>query len=263
MHFKRFILYGLFIGLFCCTGISYTLNTTSIISTLAEKQITANNPYNTVNEIPLPSGFTRINRSHDSFGQWLTDLKLKRNKTVYLYDGTPKANQTAQFAVIDISVGDKNLQQCADAVMRLRAEYLFKSGKYSDIHFSDNNGKVYQFDRPYTIGHLHQYLEKVFGMCGSASLSKQLTPAYFNNIEPGNILIRGGFPGHVVIIIDVAANKEGKKIFMLAQSYMPAQNIHVLVNPMDKTLSPWYEANGENAIVTPEYIFTNKEMKSW
>lgn len=100
-------------------------------------------------------------------------------------------------------------------------------------------------------------------MCGSASLSKQLKSVSFNTIQPGDVLIRGGFPGHVVIVMDVAVNKEGKKIFMLAQSYMPAQDIHVLVNPTSKILSPWYEANGATMIVTPEYVFTNRELKRW
>ena len=190
-------------------------------------------------------------------------IKLKESKTVYLFNGSKKLNQQAQFAVLDISVGNKDLQQCADAVMRLRAEYLFTANKFESISFADNEGGVYLFSQPYSREHLHTYLQKVFGMCGSASLSKQLRPATIETIKPGDVFIRGGFPGHAAIVMDVAANAEGKRIFMLAQSHMPAQDIHVLANPMDKNLSPWYEVNDNNEIVTPEYVFKRNELKSW
>ena len=57
----------------------------------------------------------------ETFGAWLRSVPLKKNLTVYLYNGVPKRNQEAQFAVLDVSVGHEDLQQCADAVMRLRA----------------------------------------------------------------------------------------------------------------------------------------------
>jgi len=63
--------------------------------------------------------------------------------------------------------------------------------------------------------------------------------------------------------MDVAENTAGKKIFMLAQSYMPAQDIHVLINPLHDALSPWYEVNDDNKIITPEYLFYRNELKSW
>ena len=76
-------------------------------------------------------------------------------------------------------------------------------------------------------------------MCGTASLSKQLkTKIDLKEVEPGDVLIRGGFPGHAVIIMDVGTNNAGNKIFLLAQSYMPAQDIHVLNNHSNKNLSP-------------------------
>jgi len=75
---------------------------------------------------------------------------------------------------MDISVGNKDLQQCADAVMRLRAEYLFEMKKFDQVFFTDNANTRYQFTSPYTKDHLLRYLETVFGMCGSASLEKQL-----------------------------------------------------------------------------------------
>ena len=170
----------------------------------------------------------------------------------------------AQFAVLDISVGNKDLQQCADAVMRLRAEYLFAEKRFDAISFTDNEHTVYSFQPPYTRENFMNYMERVFGMCGSASLSKQLQPVDdFSAIQPGDVLIRGGFPGHAAIVTDVAENAAGKKIFTIAQSYMPAQDIHLLVNPANENISPWYEVNNDKRIVTPEYLFYKTELKRW
>ena len=82
-------------------------------------------------------------------------------------------------------------------------------------------------------------------------------------IQPGDVLIHGGFPGHAVIVIDVAINKDGRKIYLLAQSYMPAQDIHVLKNYVNPDISPWYKVNDETEIKTPEYTFTKYELKRW
>jgi len=38
---------------------------------------------------------------------------------VFLYNGKIKQNQQAQFAVLDIGIGNKDLQQCADIILRL------------------------------------------------------------------------------------------------------------------------------------------------
>jgi hypothetical protein len=92
---------------------------------------------------------------------WLRKRGLKKDKTVYLFNGAEKKIQSAQFAVLDIPVGDKDLQQCADAVMRLRGEYLFASKNFSDIIFTDNEDGKYEFTEPFTEDHLYTYLEKV------------------------------------------------------------------------------------------------------
>jgi hypothetical protein len=228
------------------------------------KSLSAKNPFQTINAILLPEGYVRTKADTNSFAGWLRRVRLKVDKTVYLYDGRPKINQRAQFAVLDISVPRKNLQQCADAVMRLRAEYLFAEKQFAIINFTDNANTAYTFHMPYTKENFMLYMERVFGMCGSASLSKQLKPVTdFSTIQPGDVLIRGGFPGHAVIVMDVAENAEGKRIFMLAQSYMPAQDIHLLVNPADENLSPWYKEDKTQKILTPEYLFYKTELKKW
>src|SRR5262245_42568585 len=74
-----------------------------------------------IGDIPLPENYDRLPLPASSFGQWMRKLPLKKDTKVYLYNGTLKGNQSAQYAVLDLSVGTKDLQQCADAVMRLRA----------------------------------------------------------------------------------------------------------------------------------------------
>ncbi len=219
-------------------------------------------PVYKVNDIAVPAGYKTINNLQ-GFGEWLSSVSLKKDNTVYLYDGSEKQNQSAQYAVLDISVGNQNLQQCADAVMRLRAEYLYSAGKYDQIAFKDNTGKEYRFTAPYDRSRFQQYLLTVFGMCGSASLSKQLKQKDIRDVIPGDVFIRGGFPGHAVIVMEVAENPAGEKLCLLAQSYMPAQDIHILNNPNDDSLSPWYKVDERETIITPEYIFKKTELKGW
>jgi len=53
--------------------------------------------------------------------------------------------------------------------------------------------------------------------------------------------------------VDVAQDEHGQRVFLLAQSYMPAQDIHVLKNPGSN--SPWYPARLGKTLVTPEWVF--------
>jgi hypothetical protein len=257
----------LFFCLLLCVACNNTASSSDSKLRSSQKPVAGmadKNPYHTINAIPLPGSFVRVKADSNSFAGWLRNIPLKEKKTVYLFNGTSKNNQLAQFAVLDISVGNKDLQQCADAVMRLRAEYLFAAKRFDEIIFTDNERGVYSFSQPYSKDHFTKFMERVFGMCGSASLAKQLKRVTsFSAIEPGDVLIRGGFPGHAAIVLDVAVNKDGKKIFMLAQSYMPAQDIHVLVNPKNDDLSAWYEVNDNSKIITPEYLFYTYELKRW
>jgi Domain of unknown function (4846) len=224
----------------------------------------ADNPYKTIGEIPPPAGFSRIRPEKNSFAEWLGNIGLKKNKTVFLFDGRPKTNQSAQFAVLDISVGKKDLQQCADAIMRLKAEYLYSVKRFDEIGFVDNNQKRYilgpEKDRP----HFDAYLEKVFLHCGTLSLEKQLKPLRaLSDLQTGDVLIQGGSPGHAMLIVNMAIQaKTGEKIYLLAQGYMPAQDIHVVVNPGQGTNNPWY-ALRPGPVDTPEWDFPKGHFKTW
>ncbi|MBL0155082.1 MAG: hypothetical protein IPP93_17040 [Chitinophagaceae bacterium] len=227
----------LFIMASCTTGD----DSQSSAEALLKKSISSNSlpvTIKRISDIPLPKGYIRLKPEAGSFAAWLKMLPLKKDKTVFLYNGQPKRNQQAQYAVVDMSTGKEDLQQCADVVMRLRAEYLFSAGKYNEIRFTDFEGKAYAWKGGNNRAGFDQYLRTVFGMCGSASLEKQLnTVTDFTAIKPGDVLIRGGFPGHAVIVADMAMNKKGDKIYLLIQGYQPAQDTHVLVNPLNSNLS--------------------------
>jgi hypothetical protein len=235
--------------------------------------------------IKVPEGYERIPIDEKSFGYYLRNLPLKPDGTdVFLYNGEPKANKV-HAAVIDMDIGYQDLQQCADAVIRLRAEYLFERKLYGMIHFKFTNGFQADYekwalgyridvqgnvvkwvktaDRSYEYKVFRRYLDVVFTYAGTYSLARELLKAEYRDIQPGDVFIRGGSPGHAVIVVDVAVNKStGQKIFLLAQSYMPAQDIHALINPSDPDLSPWYSMNPDDKIIqTPEWEFGVDELK--
>jgi hypothetical protein len=103
-------------------------------------------------------------------------------------------------------------------------------------------------------------MNMVFQYAGSASLSKELKSVPNEDIQPGDVFIQGGSPGHAVQVMDVVKNAEGKKLFLLAQSYMPAQEMHVLVNLKNDAISPWYEIP-EGELITPEWTFPANSLK--
>lgn len=236
--------------------------------------------------IQPPAGYERVATESGSFAEWLRYLPLKAGKPdVLLWNGQPKHNQSAHAAVLQIDVGDKDLQQCADAVMRLRAEYLWSAKRYSDIQFrftSGHNAPYTQWKQGYRplisgnkvswvkkahpnsdYANFKQYLQQIFTYCGTSSLSKELHAVPNpTQIEAGDVWIRGGFPGHAVVVLDVAQDpNSGEKRFLLAQSYMPAQEIHLLNNPNNPAISPWYDTNFGNTLHTPEWDFDRQQLK--
>ena len=106
-----------------------------------------------------------------------------------------------------------------------------------------------------------RYLDMVFAYAGTLSLSKEKKKVSLDDIKIGDVFLKGEDPGHCAIVLDIAENKATKeKLFMLAQSYMPAQDIHVLKNPENSELSPWFSVNFGEILLTPEWKFYKHQL---
>lgn len=232
-----------------------------------------------------PTGYERIEPAPNSFDAYLQNLPLKPAEAeVKYYNGQTKYNRDIYIAVVDIDVGTRDLQQCADAIMRLRAEYLWAQRAYGDIHFNFTNGwradyskwregyrvkvdgnktswyKAGDMDTSYR--GFRRYMDLVFTYAGTWSLEKELNRTDISAMQIGDIFIQGGSPGHAVIVVDMAVHPEtGQKVFLLAQSYMPAQDIQILQNPMNNALNPWYELDFGETLYTPEWTFRASDLK--
>lgn len=238
--------------------------------------------------IAPPAGYIRETGDINSFTTYLRNLPLlPQGSKVMLYNGQEKRNQSAAFAVVDMEIGNRDLQQCADAAIRLRAEYLWKHKRYNEIKFNFTNGFTVEYTKwaegnrikvngnktqwyvsvngsDYSYKTFRSYLNMIFTYAGTASLSKELQTVPYTFLQPGDIFIKGGSPGHAVIVMDVAVHPvTNKKMFLLAQSYMPAQQIHILVNPLNSKLSPWYELaeTDSGKLYTPEWTFEKRDLK--
>lgn len=235
--------------------------------------------------ITPPPGFTRIPAAPGSFARWLRDLPLQPlGAPVRLYTGADKRRQDAHVAVVDIDVGSRDLQQCADAVMRLRAEWLRATGRDSEIAFNYTGGgrvpwtRWARGERPSSDGQrwsrtarsdesyvsFRRYLDQVFTYAGTYSLERELRPVALADARTGDIFIKGGFPGHAVLVADMVENAQtGERRFLLLQSFMPAQDIHVLRNPRDPAGGPWYALDFTGDLLTPEWTFPPGSLRRW
>ena len=231
--------------------------------------------------LPTPSLTLKRNESTDesSWPYFLQHLPEKKGAVVD-YKGRPVPNQQKKAAIIDYDIGNRDLQQCADALMRLRAEFLFKQKRYADIHFQFTNGDEYSFlaycngkrpapngnalryttVSPVAINHenLRKYLDIVYAYAGTISLAKELQAA--SRFTIGTVVITPGSPGHCFIIVDEATLANGDQVYKLVEGYTPAQSIYVLQNLAEPQLGHWHRLQ-KGVITTATYSFTSYQLK--
>ncbi len=223
------------------------------------------NPWNvrTVGDISTPIGYTRVDGSYAKFMRSLP-LKKKGSK-VKLFTGGNARLQYLSAAVIDIPMLS-NAEQCADMTMRLRAEYLFSQGRYSEIRFRDVNGNTLQYRGGNSRKALEKFLKKAYGVCSTFSVSRETEPRKISEVQPGDVLVyparKAKRMGHALIVIDVA--RRGKKVaIMCAEGNTPAREAHVVRN-LNPIYNPWFFFDGdENILLVSVFHFNKNELRHY
>lgn len=201
----------------------------------------------------VPPGYERVSMDSNGWGKFLRQLPLRLDRSsVRSYAGETVAAPAAAVALLP--VGDRDLQQCADAILRLRAEFLWHRNRREEIafHFTSGDRSAWsdwaegerfriegaRVDRirraapDRTRPNFLNYLRHLFTYAGTRSLSHDTRSVGAGEaIRPGDIFVDPGSPGHAVLVLDVAENPAGERIALLGQSFMPAQEFHVLESP--------------------------------
>ena len=236
--------------------------------------------------IPAPQGYTWEVPPQNSFAEFLVNFKLKPEAfPVRDYSDNPISKQYHHAAVFDIDVGNKDLQQCADAWMRLYGEYLWQQKRFDEIAFEFTSRQKLawndfkkgmrtteirdsvrfrqsgKYDDSYK--NFRQYLNLIFRYAGTISLDRETVTILKNSdIQVGDIILKPGSPGHSVFVVGIAKNTSGKRAYLLAQSFMPAQDIHVIKNHENRFLSPWYQLDvNAKELRTAKYLFKPFSIK--
>ncbi len=241
---------------------------------------------NLESRINPPQGYSRVSSLEGELTYYMRNLTLKSyDSPLMLYNGSPKFNQNNHVAIFDLSLGDRDLQQCADSLIRIYAEYFWSIEAYDKINFHLTNGflmeytkwregyrikvdankvswvKSASYDDSYE--EFLRYLNMVFAYAGTLSLSAECESISVEELIPGDMFLKGGSPGHCVMVVDMATDQEGNRCYLLAQGYMPAQDFHILKNPLHPD-DPWYYSSEiSEQVHTPEWQFVEGSTARW
>ena len=216
-----------------------------------------------------PEGYERVISS--PYHKWVINQKIILDEPVYYHTGyiKPGLNET-YIAKFDYKIGTRDLHQCADATIYLHAKYNWDTNQTDRIKYYFTNGMLYSYEdylkgfRPIVNGNesklvrrndealyennltnLRKYLTIIWSYAGTLSLAKYETDFVgWNGPFPGDMFLYGGNPGHVVNVVDII-EKGGRKYpgnerkFILSQSWMPAQEHEILLNPKDNSV--WFD----------------------
>jgi len=244
-------------------------------------------PVNFINEqgntikdrIMIPEGYQRMTPAENTFQYYVQNYALKpHGAKIINYNGNEYGYQKGHVGILEIPVPDNGLQQCADALIRMRAEYLWETNRKEKIGFNFTSGHYCSWEaysqgfRPKINGNrvtfhktatpdtskegFYRYLNLIYMYAGTQSLYDELSKVTsVENLQIGDMLIYPGSPGHVVMIVDMILHSNGEKMFILAQGNTPAQSVHILKNLNDSNTSPWYTLEMDAYLEIPTYYF--------
>ena len=233
--------------------------------------------------VNIPAGYKRVNYPKGSFEDYLRNYKLKPfGSKIINYDDSEYFWQRGHIGILDIPVPKNGLQQCADALIRIRSEYLWDTNRKAEIGFKFTSGhycswlKYAEGYRPKIKGNkvsfhktatpnsskenFYKYLNLIYMYSGTLSLYNELESIKAKNLKIGDMLIKGGSPGHIVMLCDEVINNKGEKLFLLFQGNTPAQSVHLVKNLDDSSISPWYQLKDDAVVPVSNYTFSNAKF---
>jgi len=233
--------------------------------------------------VNVPVGYKRVVYKKESFQDYLRNYKLKPFESKIInYDDSEYFWQGGHIGILEIPVPKNGLQQCADALIRIRSEYLWEHNRNDEIGFKFTSGhycswkKYAEGYRPKINGNkvtfhktansdnskenFYKYLNLIYMYSGTLSLYNELKSVNAKDLKIGDMLIKGGSPGHIVMICDEVINEKGEKLFLLFQGNTPAQSVHLVKNLEDGNNSPWYQLENDIAISVSNYTFSSSKF---
>lgn len=234
--------------------------------------------------IQTPEDFKRTEVEQGSFGEYIRDYKLLPHGTkLPVYDGTTLSSSGAA-AIFDISLGDDGYQQCADSIIRLYSDYYYENGQYDKITFQFSNGDECSYKRwrkgkrmlvfgehSFEIqGALpddseqqyRNYLKEVMNYAGTISLQKESSVISADELKIGDFICNDS---HVVMVVDVAENKKGEKIYLFGQSFIPSVCFHIIANGDGEQADAWFTQQQiqKDSFRIGEYSFKKSDIRRW
>ena len=228
----------------------------------------------------LSAQITQKHISDSNSWEYFLQHLAEKKGAILNYKGTLINDQSKHVAIINYDVGTRDLQQCADALMRLRAEYLFSQKRYNEIGFHFTNGDFYSLldycngKKPRPAGQdvdffystpqlinaqsLRRYLDLVYTYAGTISLANELKGC--SEFAIGTVVVTPGSPGHCFIISNEATTSSGEKLYKLVEGFTPAQSIYVLKNISEPELGAWHRLK-KGRIITASYEFNSYKLK--
>lgn len=233
--------------------------------------------------VNIPEGYKRLEYTKGSFEEYLRNYKLKPfGSKIINYDDSEYFWQSGHIGILEIPVPKNGLQQCADALIRIRSEYLWDKDRKDEIGFNFTSGhycswiKYAEGYRPKINGNkvtfhktasansskdnFYKFLNLIYMYSGTLSLYNELKSVKSKDLKIGDMLIKGGSPGHIVMLCDEVVNDKGEKLFLLFQGNTPAQSVHLVKNLEDTSISPWYRLQDNAVIPVSNYTFSSAKF---
>ena len=225
---------------------------------------------------PTPPGYQRVPVAPGSFAEWLRGLPLAAKDTpVVNNSGTTvfSAEDDYVAAVVSIDVGAGDLQQSADAVVRLNAEWLFAYNKQDAISYRSATKLDMPFSRwahgqrliasgpnvfwvvkgkpkEPTYDDFRQYIDSVMLWTNNVSLATRATHVSDpKDLTAGDFFLQSRGKGHALLVLDVAQKPTGERVALLGQALQsPAQSFHVI---RLGRATAWFSMRPPNPVLTP------------